>query len=189
MSRIKNCRKRKHQVEYLVGWEGCASDEDTWEPLSNLANCKELIDAYLAPTCAYEVTIAANRKRNADHLRVVLGAKTSFLASFSGNLDAGSPAGRAGTSTPKSSVVSAPGPGTVRTRQKRVRSREKPVFQVGDEVRAIWQYDQGGRVKLDGVVHVVNDDSYGVYYADGDFEACVLASNVFPQIESRFEHN
>ena len=37
---------RGSRLEYLVHWKGYPSHEDTWEPLSNLANCEELVREY-----------------------------------------------------------------------------------------------------------------------------------------------
>jgi hypothetical protein len=37
------------RIEYLVHWKGYPSEDDTWEPLSNLTNgCQELINAFEA---------------------------------------------------------------------------------------------------------------------------------------------
>ena len=35
-------RGRGHRDEYLVHWKGYPSEEDTWEPKSNLTNCEEI---------------------------------------------------------------------------------------------------------------------------------------------------
>eukprot|EP00959_Pyramimonas_sp_CCMP1952_P216418 4526269-Pyramimonas_sp.AAC.1 len=35
-------------LEYLIHWKGYASHDDTWEPLSNLSNCMELLHEYHA---------------------------------------------------------------------------------------------------------------------------------------------
>lgn len=37
---------RGSRLEYLVHWKGYASHDDTWEPLSNLTNCHELLQEY-----------------------------------------------------------------------------------------------------------------------------------------------
>ena len=37
---------RGSRLEYLIHWKGYASHEDTWEPLSNLSNCMELLQEY-----------------------------------------------------------------------------------------------------------------------------------------------
>ena len=47
---IHNKRVRKYgkgsRVEYLVHWKGYPPEEDTWEPLSNLTNCQELLNEF-----------------------------------------------------------------------------------------------------------------------------------------------
>ena len=37
---------RGFRTEYLVHWKGYPSEDDTWEPLSNLTNCTDLLRAY-----------------------------------------------------------------------------------------------------------------------------------------------
>ena len=37
---------RGSRLEYLVHWKGYASHDDTWEPLSNLTNCHDLLQEY-----------------------------------------------------------------------------------------------------------------------------------------------
>jgi hypothetical protein len=43
---ILNSRKRRNKVQYLVHWKGYPSEEDTWEPLSNLENTQEALQQY-----------------------------------------------------------------------------------------------------------------------------------------------
>ena len=45
---IKDRRIVKGKKQYLVHWAGYGSEDDTWEPLSNLKNCQELVDLYEA---------------------------------------------------------------------------------------------------------------------------------------------
>ena len=40
-------RQKGRRVEYLVKWKGYSLEECTWEPLKNLQNCPELIQAFL----------------------------------------------------------------------------------------------------------------------------------------------
>jgi hypothetical protein len=40
-------RKRQNKMEYKVKWEGYPDYENTWEPVANLTNAKELITDYL----------------------------------------------------------------------------------------------------------------------------------------------
>ncbi len=37
-------------VIFCVRWAGCSAADDTWEPLSNLLGCPEMLAAYLAVT-------------------------------------------------------------------------------------------------------------------------------------------
>ena len=34
------------RVEFLVHWKGYPSEEDTWEPKSNLTHCKEILKEF-----------------------------------------------------------------------------------------------------------------------------------------------
>lgn len=45
VEKILGKRKNQGEVEYLIKWEGYASDENTWEPIDNL-NCPSLINQY-----------------------------------------------------------------------------------------------------------------------------------------------
>lgn len=42
----KRYNPKKKQVEYLLKWEGYPSEQNTWEPLSNLTTCKSLLQEY-----------------------------------------------------------------------------------------------------------------------------------------------
>ncbi|KAH9821708.1 hypothetical protein DFH28DRAFT_529236 [Melampsora americana] len=46
VSEIKAHRLKRGQTEYRVGWKNYESDDDTWEPESNLAGAKELLKKY-----------------------------------------------------------------------------------------------------------------------------------------------
>ena len=37
---------RKAVTHYLVRWKGYGPDNDTWEPVGNLENCKGMVQAY-----------------------------------------------------------------------------------------------------------------------------------------------
>jgi hypothetical protein len=49
-------RSRQKVPEYLVKWLGYSHEHNTWEPVSNLTNCAELIQEYQVahPAGAYE---------------------------------------------------------------------------------------------------------------------------------------
>lgn len=42
----KRYNHKTKQVEYLLKWEGYPSDQNTWEPLSNLTTCRSLLQEY-----------------------------------------------------------------------------------------------------------------------------------------------
>jgi hypothetical protein len=45
---VVNHRKRKNNIEYLIKWVGYPSDENSWEPLSEIQlPASRLIDTYL----------------------------------------------------------------------------------------------------------------------------------------------
>jgi hypothetical protein len=62
---IRDSRKRRGKVQYLVHWEGYPREEDTWEPAENLEHAQELIkdfhDAY--PNRPKPITINAINRR------------------------------------------------------------------------------------------------------------------------------
>ena len=37
---------RGSRVEYLIRWKGYPPEEDTWEPLSNLTHCQEMLKSF-----------------------------------------------------------------------------------------------------------------------------------------------
>ncbi|XP_077983009.1 chromodomain Y-like protein 2 [Glandiceps talaboti] len=39
-------KNRKGKIEYLVKWRNYGSDDDTWEPVTNLRQCMQFVDAY-----------------------------------------------------------------------------------------------------------------------------------------------
>jgi len=43
---ILDSRRRRRKLEYLVRWEGCTPDEDTWEPVANLKNAPLIIEKF-----------------------------------------------------------------------------------------------------------------------------------------------
>ena len=43
---IKDSRRRRGKLQYLVHWEGYPREEDTWEPADNVKNAQELIDEF-----------------------------------------------------------------------------------------------------------------------------------------------
>jgi RNase H-like domain found in reverse transcriptase/Reverse transcriptase (RNA-dependent DNA polymerase)/Integrase zinc binding domain/Chromo (CHRromatin Organisation MOdifier) domain len=43
---IKDSRRRRGKLQYLVHWEGYPREEDTWEPVDNVKNAPELIDEF-----------------------------------------------------------------------------------------------------------------------------------------------
>ncbi|XP_022893258.1 chromo domain protein LHP1-like isoform X2 [Olea europaea var. sylvestris] len=43
---VRSKRIRKGQVQYLIKWQGWSEAENTWEPLDNLLQCSDVIDAF-----------------------------------------------------------------------------------------------------------------------------------------------
>ncbi|XP_075519293.1 chromo domain protein LHP1-like [Primulina tabacum] len=43
---VRRKRVRKGQVQYLIKWRGWSEAANTWEPLDNLLQCSDIIDAY-----------------------------------------------------------------------------------------------------------------------------------------------
>jgi hypothetical protein len=43
---ILGSRISRNQLEYLVKWEGFPDCENTWEPVSNIKSCKDLINEF-----------------------------------------------------------------------------------------------------------------------------------------------
>ena len=46
VEKIIDKKRKKGKIPYLVRWKGYSSENDTWEPLSNLKNAKDAITAY-----------------------------------------------------------------------------------------------------------------------------------------------
>lgn len=46
VEKILDKRVKGKRVQYLVKWEGYSEDQNTWEPLSNLRNVKDLVQEY-----------------------------------------------------------------------------------------------------------------------------------------------
>jgi hypothetical protein len=46
VEKIIDKKRKKGKISYLVRWKGYSSENDTWEPLSNLKNAKDAIAAY-----------------------------------------------------------------------------------------------------------------------------------------------
>ena len=53
----KFCSKHKRVPQYLIKWKGYGHEHDTWEPLSNLAHCHEILQAF-------ELQQAATNRKN-----------------------------------------------------------------------------------------------------------------------------
>ena len=45
---IRDSKMFGHTLKYLIRWKGYSEGEDTWEPLSNLANSLQVIDEFHA---------------------------------------------------------------------------------------------------------------------------------------------
>ncbi len=46
VARILDRRVVRGQEQFLIRWKGYGANEDTWEPLGNLGNNKELLRAF-----------------------------------------------------------------------------------------------------------------------------------------------
>jgi hypothetical protein len=48
VERILDHQQRNGKTEYLIKWENCGHEENTWEPIEHLIHCPELLREYLA---------------------------------------------------------------------------------------------------------------------------------------------
>ena len=48
VERIVDSRQKAKKVEYMVKWKGYPSSENTWEPVSNLEDVLDMVEAYEA---------------------------------------------------------------------------------------------------------------------------------------------
>jgi hypothetical protein len=48
VERILDMKMVRGKTKFLIHWKGYSPEERTWEPLSNLANCKKLVDTFVA---------------------------------------------------------------------------------------------------------------------------------------------
>ncbi|KAL2511583.1 Chromo domain-containing protein LHP1 [Abeliophyllum distichum] len=60
---VRRKRVRKGQVQYLIKWRGWPEAENTWEPLENLLQCSDVIDAFEESLITGKSRSARGRKR------------------------------------------------------------------------------------------------------------------------------
>ncbi|CAI9786073.1 unnamed protein product [Fraxinus pennsylvanica] len=60
---VRRKRVRKGQVQYLIKWRGWPEAENTWEPLKNLLQCSDVIDAFEESLMTGKSRSARGRKR------------------------------------------------------------------------------------------------------------------------------
>ncbi|CAI9781653.1 unnamed protein product [Fraxinus pennsylvanica] len=60
---VRRKRVRKGQVQYLIKWRGWPEAENTWEPVKNLLQCSDVIDAFEESLITGKSRSARGRKR------------------------------------------------------------------------------------------------------------------------------
>ncbi|XP_046545026.1 chromo domain-containing protein cec-3-like [Haliotis rubra] len=77
VDQILNQRKRKGVVEYLVRWRGFGKEEDSWEPLKNLANCAAAMAAYVKLTAPSKTQKKSTKSRSRSRSRSTSRSRTT----------------------------------------------------------------------------------------------------------------
>ncbi|XP_071959519.1 chromodomain Y-like protein 2 [Antedon mediterranea] len=73
VEKVVNRRKTRHgKIQYLIRWKGFPSDDDTWEPLKNLANCRSHIDEF-NENCDSKNTNKINGNGNMTAIKMSMG--------------------------------------------------------------------------------------------------------------------
>uniref|UniRef100_H2ZQ80 Chromo domain-containing protein n=1 Tax=Ciona savignyi TaxID=51511 RepID=H2ZQ80_CIOSA len=62
VEKIVKRRKRTGRYFYLVKWKGYSNKHNTWEPYSNLGNCKELVHEFIKGSKKSDQTVAISPK-------------------------------------------------------------------------------------------------------------------------------
>ncbi len=177
-------------TEYLVSWDGYSSNEDSWIPHDNMKGCQEMLEEYESHNVAtsdYEQRIAANKRRNAAVLAQILpegarGIMEAHATPSRGKHKAGDLPGQ-----PRSKVPNQGEP-TWTPRPRTSRGSKTP-FQIGDHVRAIFQYNTGNRTRFDAIIVGMNNGTFDLEYPDEPETECgVLEQHMWPQDFNRFQN-
>ncbi|KZV21791.1 hypothetical protein F511_02949 [Dorcoceras hygrometricum] len=67
---VRRKRVRKGQVQYLIKWRGWSEAANTWEPLDNLLQCSDIIDAYELKTGKSRPTRKRKRQTGITHAQI-----------------------------------------------------------------------------------------------------------------------
>ncbi|CAA0842508.1 Chromo domain-containing protein LHP1 [Striga hermonthica] len=62
---VRRKRVRKGKVQYLIKWRGWSEAENTWEPVENLLQCSDIIDAFEESLKPGKSKLTRKRKRKA----------------------------------------------------------------------------------------------------------------------------